>query len=91
MPGCRQYVGKQIFWIRIPIKLRGTITFPEPIGIKLELYFIEKQIICSGTLDSIFVIGAKKKTGWVILDNFECLGQVTDPSKYENVLQKKNK
>lgn len=87
----REIIGTQIFWVRIPIDLRGTVEFPQPDGEHLNLYFIRDQVICIGKTNGVFVSGPKKKTGFMILNNFTTFGQVADPSKYAHLFSKKQK
>lgn len=90
-PELKQSVGTQIFWIRIPIYLRGTVGFPEPSGKLLSLYFVRDQILCSGETDGVFVSGPKKKTGFIVLKKFQTFGQVADPSSYQHLVTKENR
>jgi len=84
-------VGTQIFWIRIPTHLRGTVDFPEPEDEWITMYFHRNQILCKGRTDGVYVSGPKKKTGFVILRNFQSSGQVLDPSKYEYLVDKRKR
>lgn len=77
--------GTQVFWIRIPIYLRGNVDRPNPMGSTLSLYFIREQILCSGTTDGVFFSGPKKKTGYVMLKNFTVIGPTPDPSYFERL------
>ena len=81
-------VGTQIFWIRIPIYLRGAVDFPEPEDEWVTLYFAKNQILCKGRTDGVYTSGPKKKTGFVILRDFQSYGQVVDPSRYEHLVDK---
>ena len=62
--------GTLIFWIRIPIHLRQTITFPDVENEWIEFYFLRDQILCRGKTGGLFVSGPKKKTGFIIIHNF---------------------
>ncbi len=84
----QETLGTQVFWIRIPIHLRGTVPFPEPEGENLQLYFARDQILCRGRTDGVFVSGPRKKTGFVVVRDFQTFGQVADPSKYEHLVVK---
>ncbi len=82
-------VGTLIFWIRIPIKLRNWVPFPDPTGETLTLYYPKDQILCEAITDGVFYSGPKKKTGYVILRNFKTFGQVADPEQYEAIIFQK--
>ena len=79
-------MGTQIFWVRIPIRLRGSVEFPDPAGERLEMYFWREQIRCEGRVDGVFVSGPKKGTGYVIVRDFVTLGRPDKPAEYEKVL-----
>jgi hypothetical protein len=81
--------GKQIFWIKIPIRLRGNIGYPDKEEY-LELFDIHNQIIGDGFTDGIFY-GEKKKTGYVIINDFITRGQLRDPSPFLKFIDKKKK
>lgn len=87
----KQSVGTQIFWIRIPIYLRGTVGFPEPSGKLLSLYFVRDQILCTGETNGVYVSGPKKKTGFIVLKKFQTFGQVADPSSYQYLVTKEKR
>ena len=79
-------VGTLLFWIRIPIKLKNHIPFPDPTDENLTLYFPRDQVICRGITDGVFYSGPKKKTGYVVIRNFKTFGQVSNPKEYEDIL-----
>lgn len=88
-PTSIESVGSLVFWIRIPIKLRGHTPFPEPSGEKLTLYYPKDQILCRAITDGVFYSGPKKKTGYVVLREFKTFGQVANPEEYELVISKR--
>ncbi len=79
-------VGTQIFWVRIPIHLRGSAGFPDRAGEQLEMYFWREQVRCKGHVDGVFVSGPKKRTGYVIMKDFVTLGRPDKPAEYEKIL-----
>lgn len=85
-PSSIESVGTLLFWIRIPIKLRNRVPFPDPEGEKLTLYYPKEQILCRAITDGVFYSGPKKKTGYVVMRNFKTFGQVIDPDRYESVI-----
>ncbi len=80
------HFGTQVFWVRIPIYLRGTVGFPDAQGEHLELYFTRDQVLCKGTTDGVYVSGPRKKTGTIVLRDFTTFGQLADPSRFEQLV-----
>ncbi len=85
-----QQLGTQMFWIRIPIHLRGTVPRPNPEGENISLFHIKKQVLAGGFTNGVFFEG-KNKTGYVMLDNFTTYGQVADPSPYAHLVDEDKK
>lgn len=81
-----QHLGTQVFWIRIPIHLRGSVGFPGAQGEHLELYFARDQVLCRGTTDGVYVSGPRKKTATIVLRDFTTFGQLADPSRFEQLV-----
>ncbi len=82
----RRAVGRQLFWVRIPIRLRGSVDFPPPRDHALSLYFVRDQVLCRGVTDGVYYTGPRKRSGSVVLRDFVTLGQVADPRPYERVV-----
>lgn len=80
--------GTQMLWMKIPSKKRksvfdsGSVLAPDASGEKLILYDYVTQTPFSATTNSVY-LGSKRKTGYVLLDNFVSLGKSADPSRFE--------
>ena len=85
-----QQLGTQVFWIRIPIYLRGTVPFPDPEDEGISLFHVATQVSAGGFTNGVFLEG-KNKTGYVILNRFETYGQVADPSQYSHLVDEDKK
>jgi hypothetical protein len=76
--------GMQVFFIRIPIRLRGTVDFPS-VGDKLNMIHIKKQVPCSGIVQSIFH-SPRGKSGYLELDDFVSGGVPVEPERYNSIV-----
>ncbi len=76
-------VGTVVFWVRLPVRLRGAVGFPEPTRDRLAMYFFSEQIPCEGFTDGVFFSGPKKKTGWAVVRDFVTFGRLANPSAAE--------
>lgn len=82
--------GTQLFWIRIPIYLRGNVEFPQAEGGVVTLYHEQSQVLCTGITDGVYY-GQRRKTGYIVLSKFTSHGQVADPSLYAHLIDEDKK
>lgn len=81
--------GEQIFWMKMPIRRRRSEgafregrRFPEP-GESLRLFDEERHLAAEAVVKQSFVdYPHKRKTGYVVFENFVTLGQTANPSRF---------
>jgi len=84
-------IGSLVLNIRIPIRTRNTVQNPSAFlgGDSIDLIHIETQIICTCSVDSIFMSG-RRKTGYLIVKNFRTFGKTPMPHLYKDYLSVTN-
>lgn len=79
--------GKQVFWIKIPISLRGSANFPNPeSNEQIVMYHVDTGTKCTAYTNSCFH-GKRRKTGYIILDDVKSHGKTKDYKEFERVLE----
>jgi hypothetical protein len=79
--------GKQAFWIRIPISLRGKVNYPDVNSSEeIELYHVDTMTKCTAVVEACFH-GGRKKTGYVVLKDFSSHGSDRDHNKFEEIME----
>src|SRR5688572_28452390 len=72
--------GLQVFYIRIPIRLRGEVDFPI-VGDTLNMIHTKTQLPCTGKVHSLFH-SPRGKSGYLELENFTSGGTPVEPERY---------
>lgn len=84
------FFGTQLFWIQMPISTRHNVNVPNSFcsGDPIDMIHIETQIPCTGVVASSSVRG-KRRTGWILIDNFTTMGEKASPELYKEYTTKK--
>lgn len=82
------YIGTKAFFMRIPIDTRDQVPIPDAgFGTSpLQLFDIKTQVVCEGTIDSVF-FHKRRKTGYMVMRDFATLGKSSDPSAWQQVIE----
>lgn len=82
-----QSIGSLVMWVRIPIRTRNEVLFPDPLEQQqLILYHIESQVPLVATVKSTFH-RPNGKTGYTILMGVASQGETPNPGEYLDAMR----